>query len=50
MKFLLYAEVLLRFAEHLIAGALVSVTDHDIRVRRLPVARHQKVTIQPGTV
>jgi len=34
------AEVLLRFTEHLIAGALVSVTDHDIRVRRLPVTRH----------
>lgn len=36
------AEVLLRFAEPLIAGALVSVTDRDIRVRRLPIARHQK--------
>lgn len=36
------AEVLLRFAEHLVAGALVSVTDHDIRVRRLSVARRQK--------
>jgi len=35
------AEVILRFAEHLITGALVSVTDRDIRVRRLPVARHQ---------
>lgn len=33
------AEVLLRFAEHLIAGALVSVTDRDIRVRRLPMNR-----------
>jgi len=33
------AEVLLRFAEHLTAGALVSVTDRDIRVRRLPVNR-----------
>lgn len=36
------AEVLLRFTEHLITGALVSVTDRDIRVRRLPITRHQR--------
>lgn len=33
------AEVLLRFTDHLNAGALVNVTDHDIRVRCLPVTR-----------
>lgn len=31
------SEVLLRFSAHLDAGALVSVTDQGIRVRRLPV-------------
>ncbi len=35
------SEVLLRFSEYLDAGALISVTDRGIRVRRLPVHNHE---------
>ena len=35
------SDVLLRFSEYLDAGALISVTDRGIRVRRLPVHNHE---------
>ncbi len=35
------SEVFLRFSEYLEAGALISVTDRGIRMRRLPVHRRE---------
>lgn len=35
------SEVVLQFSEYLDAGALISITDGGIRVRRLPVRSHE---------